>query len=244
MIVVRAAIMHASPVQTDTLKSAKSADPPGLSQITILYGEADGLTLEGFRAVIGRRHRILGTARDGLDLVDAALRLKPDLVVLAISIPRLNGIEAARLIKAKLPKTKIVFLTRHDSSNYVQAAMAAGADGYLLKSEDPKCLLEAIDKVMAGQVYFSPRLSGERMTHRRHPKNVPAELHLTPRERQVLQQIAEGQGAKQIAWALRISIKTVSFHRENIKRKMGVRSAADLIRLAMELGLIPPPDSA
>jgi two-component system, NarL family, nitrate/nitrite response regulator NarL len=146
-------------------------------------------------------------------------------------------------IKAKLPKTKILFLTRHDSPNYVQAAMAAGADGYLLKSDDPECLLEAIDKIMAGQVYFSPQLSGDWLTHRRRPKDVTGELHLTTREREVLQQIAEGHGAKQIAGALRISVKTVSFHRENIKRKLGLRRTADLTRVAMELGLAPPPGS-
>ena len=229
--------MHASPVPIDSLRAARS-------QVTIVYGEAHALTMEGFRTIIGRHHRIIGTARDGLDLVDAVLRLEPDLVVLAISIPRLNGIEAARLIKTRLHKTKILFVTRHESANYVQAAMAAGANGYLLKSDDAECLLEAIDRVMAGQVYFSPHLSGECLTHRPRQKDVTGELHLTPRERQILQQIAEGHGAKQIAGALRISIKTVSFHRENIKRKLGARSTADLTRLAMALGLIPPPDSA
>ncbi len=206
--------MHASPVQVASLKT-------GRSQVAIVCGEAHGLTMEGLRTVIGRHHRIIGTARDGLDLVEAAIRLKPDLIVLGISMPRLNGIEAARLIKTKLPRTKIVFVTRHDSPSYVQKAMAAGADGYLLKSDDPECLLEAIDKVIGGQVYFSPQLSGECLTHQRQSKNGAGKLDLTTRERQILQQIAEGYGAKQIAGALRISIKTVSFHRENIKRKLG-----------------------
>lgn len=228
--------MHANPVPIDSLKSARS-------QIAILYGEAHGLTIEGFRTVIARRHRIVSTARDGLDLVDAALRLKPDLVALAISMPRLNGIEAARLIKAKLPKTRILFVTRHGGANYIQAAMSAGGDGYLLKSDDSECLLEAIDKIMAGQVYFSPQLSVEYLTHPSYPKEVTGELRLTARERQILQQIGEGLAAKEIAGALRISIKTVSFHRENIKRKLGVRTTADLTRLAMEVGLIPPPES-
>ncbi|HTX34024.1 MAG TPA: response regulator transcription factor [Bryobacteraceae bacterium] len=214
------------------------------SQVAILYGEAHGLVIEGFRTIIARRHRIIGAVRDGLDLVDAALRLKPDLVVLAISLPRLNGIEAARLIKTKLPKTRILFLTRHDGARYIQAAMAAGGDGYLLKSDDPQCVLEAIRKVMAGQVYLSPQLSAEYLSHRRRPEEVAGKLQLSTRERQVLQQIAEGYSAKEVAWALRISVKTVSFHRENIKRKLGVRSTADLTRRAMELGLTSPPESA
>ena len=237
--------MHASPVQIDSFEIGEIRDPPGLSQIAILYGEAHGLTIEGFRTVIGRRHRILGTARDGLDLVDAALRLKPDLVVLAISMPRLNGIEAARLIKAKLPKTRILFVTRHDGANYIQAAMAAGADGYLLKSDDPKCLLEAIDKVMAGQVYFSPQLSGECMTHRQHPKEVTGKLHLTPRERQILQQIAEGLGGEaDRLGACGSRSRPYRFIGKISNENWACASTADLTRLAMELGLIPPPDSA
>ena len=211
--------------------------------MTILYGEAHGLTMEGFRSVIGRRHRIIGTARDGLDLVDAALQLKPDLVVLGISMPRLNGIEAARLIKTKLPKTRILFVTRHDGTGYVKAAIAAGGDGYLLKSDDPRCVLDAVKKVMAGQVYLSPQLAAESLTPTWRPEEVAGKLELTTRERQILQQIAEGYAAKEIAWALRISVKTVSFHRENIKRKLGVRTTADLTRLAMELGLVQPPES-
>ncbi len=229
--------MRAIPVQIDSVRSARP-------QVAILYGEPDGLTMEGFRSVVGRLHRIVGIARDGLDLVEVAIRLKPELIVLAISMPRLNGIEAARLIKTKLHRTKIVFLTRHDSPSYVQKAIAAGADGYLLKSDAPECLLEAIDKVLAGEAYFSPQLSAECLTHRRQSKDAAGKLDLTTRELQVLQQIAEGHGAKQIAGALHISIKTVSFHRENIKRKLGVRTTADLTRLAMGLGLIPPPEAA
>ncbi len=215
------------------------AHSPQLSRFSILYGEAHGLTIEGFTAVVGCRHRIVGVVRDGIDLVETAMRLNPDLVALAISIPRLNGIDATRLIKKKLAKTKVLIVTRHDSPRYFQQAMAAGADGYLLKSDPAECVLEAIDKVMAGGIYFSPQLSGECLAHVRHPGELADNLKLTARERQILQQIAEGHAAKQIAGALRISVKTVSFHRENIKRKLGLRSTADLTRHAMELGLIP-----
>ena len=237
-----AATMDAGTVHTHSLKSPIPARIPRLSQISIVYGETHRLTVEGFRAIVGRRYRIVDTAADGLDLVDAALRLKPDIVVVAIEMPRLNGIEAAHLIKTKLPKTKVLIVTRHDSPIHLQAAMGAGADGYVLKSDPPECVLEAIEKVTAGQVYISPQLSGECLFHLRQPGEAASKLRLTPRERQVLQQIAEGHGAKQIAGALRISIKTVSFHRENIKRKLGARTTADLTRKAMELGLIPRPD--
>jgi DNA-binding NarL/FixJ family response regulator len=209
--------------------------------IAILYGEPHGFAVEGFRTVIGRRHRIVGTARDGLELVDAALRLKPDLVVLGISLPLLNGIEAARLIKTRLPQTKVLILTRHDSQSYVQAAMGAGVDGYVLKSDEAECMLEAIEEVMDGRVFISPKLCRESLSPSRQGSEVVGKLRLTTRERQVLQQVAEGHSAKQIAGALRISIRTVSFHRENIKRKLGVRTTADLTRSAMEMGLIPPP---
>jgi DNA-binding NarL/FixJ family response regulator len=209
--------------------------------IAILYGEAHGFAVEGFRTVIGRRHRIVGTARDGLELVDAALRLKPDLVVLGISLPLLNGIEAARLIKTRLPQTKVLILTRHDSQSYVQAAMGAGVDGYVLKSDEAECMLEAIEEVMAGNVFISSKLCRECLSPLRQGSEVVGKLRLTTRERQVLQQVAEGHSAKEIAGALRVSIRTVSFHRENIKRKLGVRTTADLTRSAMEMGLVPPP---
>jgi NarL family two-component system response regulator LiaR len=188
-----AAIMDADTVRTHSLKSPISARTFRLSQISTIYGEAHGLTVEGFRAIVGRRYRIICTAADGLDLVDAALRLKPDVVVLAIALPRLNGIEAAHLIKTKLHKTKVLIVTRHDSPIYVQAAMGAGADGYVLKSDPPACVLEAIEKVVGGQVYISPQLSGECLSHLGQTSEVASKLRLTERERQILQQIAGGE---------------------------------------------------
>lgn len=234
--------MGGGTVQPGSLESPKTARRPRQAGLSILYGEADSLTIEGFRAVVGNWHRVVGTARDGLELVDLAIRLKPNLVVLAITIPRLNGIDATRIIKARLKNAKVLVLTRHDSPRYVQAALAAGADGYVLKSEAPECVLEAIDKIMDGRLYVPPKFRAGYLPQQRAGDSAGG-FQLTARERQILQQIAEGHSAKQIAGGLRISIKTVSFHRENIKRKLGVRTTADLTRQAMELGLVPQPES-
>lgn len=209
----------------------------------ILYGESHTLSIEGFRSIVGRRYPIVGSARDGIELVNNALRLKPDVVALAISVPRLNGIEAARLIKSKLPGTKVLFITRHNTSAYIQAAFAAGADGYVLKSDRAECILEAIDKIVAGQVFLSPQLAAGFTPDLLNPACAADRSRLTARERAILQQIAEGRAAKEIAGSLAISAKTVTFHRENIKRKLGVRTTADLTKSAMQLGLISSPES-
>ena len=187
--------MDAGTVRNHSLKSPISPRTSWPSRISILYGEAHGLMIEGFRTVVGHRYRIIGTAADGLDLVDAAFRLKPDVVVLAITMPRLNGIEAARAIKTKLHKTKVVIVTRHDTPSYFQAAMGAGADGYVLKSDPPECIVEAIERVVGGEVYISPQLSGECLSHLKRASEVASKLRLTARERQILQQIAEGYAA-------------------------------------------------
>lgn len=209
----------------------------------ILYGENHTLTIEGFRSVVGRRHKVLASVGDGLELVDAALHLKPDIVALGISVPRLNGIEAARLIKSKLPETKVLFITRHNNPACIQAAFAAGADGYVLKSDGAECILEAIEKVVAGEVFRSQQLAGECTSDLRGPGRMAARSRLTARERTILQQVAEGRASKEIAASLGISAKTVTFHRENIKRKLGVRTTSGLTKSAMQLGLISPPES-
>jgi DNA-binding NarL/FixJ family response regulator len=203
----------------------------------ILLGDDHFLVLYGSRALLQRRHEIVGTASDGQALVAAAIRLKPDLVVLDISMPLLSGIEAARQIKKALGGVKIVFLTMHTERSYVQSAFEAGALGYLLKTAGPEELLEGIEKVLEGQLCASPELALN-LEHLRDPMRAAQALQLTPRERQVLQLIAEGHSAKQIAHILDISVKTTSFHRENIKRKLSVKTIAELTRNAMALGLV------
>jgi DNA-binding NarL/FixJ family response regulator len=203
----------------------------------ILLGDDHALVLYGSLALLDERYEIVGTAADGRAVVQDAIRLRPDLVMLDISMPRLTGIEAARQIKAELPDVRILFLTMHSERAYVQSAFEAGASGYVLKTSAPGELLEGIKKVLQGQLYTSPDLGGN-FEHLQDSTQAAQSLRLSAREREVLQLIAEGRSAKEIAHILGIAVKTTSFHRENIKRKLGVKTTAELTRNAIALGFV------
>lgn len=209
-----------------------------MKQARILLADDHTLTLEGIRAVLEPHHQVVGAVTDGRALIDAALRLKPDLIALDITMPLLNGIDAAIQLKKVLPETKLLFVTMHLNPAYLEAALAAGASGYVLKSAAREELLEAVDTVLDGGVFLTPGLSPEQLQRFSDPARAAAGLRLTLRERETLQLIAEGRAAKEIAHILGISIKTVAFHRENLKRKLGLRSTAELTKHAIEQGLV------
>lgn len=208
-----------------------------MSKPRILLADDHLIVLEGQRGLFAPHFEIVGAVSDGRSLVEAALRLKPHLIVLDVSMPLLSGITAASRITASLPEVKLLFFTMHSELTYVQAAFEAGATGYVLKSSGTNELLSAIQKVLEGQIYVSTDLSGQ-WGHLRAPHQVSKALLLSSREREVLDLIAEGRSSKEIAGILGISVKTVSFHRENIKRKLGVRTIAGLTRNAIAGGFI------
>ena len=209
-----------------------------MKRARILLADDHALTLEGIRAVLEPHHEIVGMVTDGRALLDAALRLKPDLVVLDITMPLLNGIDAAVQIKKSLPGVKLLFVTMHVNPAYLEAALNAGATGYVLKSAAREELLDAIKSVLNGHIYVTPSLSSEHLERFTDPSRAAATLRLTAREREILQLIAEGRAGKEIAFVLSISIKTVAFHRENIKKKLGLGTTAELTKHAIEQGLI------
>jgi DNA-binding NarL/FixJ family response regulator len=209
-----------------------------MKRARILLADDHTLTLEGIRAVLEPHHEIVGMVTDGRALLDAALRLNPDLVVLDITMPLLNGIDAAVQIKKSLPGVKLLFVTMHSNPAYLEAALNAGATGYVLKSAAREELLDAIESVLNGRIYVTPSLSSEHLERFEDPTRAAATLRLSTREREILQLIAEGRAAKEMAHVLSISIKTVAFHRENIKRKLGLRSTAELTKHAIEQGLL------
>jgi DNA-binding NarL/FixJ family response regulator len=204
----------------------------------VLIADDHPLTLEGLRAFLEPNVESVGTVMDGRALVDEALRLRPDLIILDITMPMLNGIDAAVQIKKSLPGVKLVFVTMHANPAYLEAALTTGATGYVLKSAAREELLDAIKSVMAGHIYVTPSLSSEHLERFNDPSRAAATLRLSAREREILQLIAEGKANKEIAFLLSISVKTVAFHRENIKRKLGVRTTAELTKHAIEQGLI------
>jgi DNA-binding NarL/FixJ family response regulator len=209
-----------------------------MKRVRIIVAGDHTLTLEGVRAVIEPHHEIVGMVLDGRALVDAALRLTPDLIILDITMPLLNGVDAAIQIKKSLPGVKLLFITMHVNPAYLEAALSAGGNGYVLKSAAREELLEAIQSVMGGRIYVSPDLSSEHLERFQDPSRAAATLRLSTREREVLQLIAEGRSGKEIAHVLSISVKTVAFHRENIKRKLGLRTTAELTKHAIEQGLV------
>ena len=209
-----------------------------MKRARILLADDHTLTLEGIHAILEPHHEITGTVTDGRALLDAAPRLNPDVIILDITMPLLNGIDAAIQIKKSLPEIKLLFVTMHVSPAYLEAALDAGGTGYVLKSAAREELLEAVDSVLKGRIYISPGLSSEHLERFRDPSRAAATLRLSERERETLQLIAEGKTAKEIAQVLSISIKTVAFHRENIKRKLGLRTTAELTKHAIEQGLI------
>jgi DNA-binding NarL/FixJ family response regulator len=173
-------------------------------------------------------------------LLENTLRLTPDVVILDISLPRLNGIQAAHYIKSKLPSVNLLFLTVTDNPKYFRDALEAGASGYLLKSATKEELLAAVQEVIKGHVYVTPRLGkGIAEQPQRRPKAVVrTEYALTRRQREVLQLIAEGRTAKEISGILNVAVQTVAFHKYQIMNKVGLRTTAQLTRYAIQDGLI------
>lgn len=212
--------------------------------LRLLIADDHSLILEGLQRLLAQNNVILGTAADGQTLVDMATRLEPELVVLDISMPILNGIDAAKQIRAVLPGIKFVFISMHANAIYVRKAIQAGASAYVLKSGATEELLRALDEVSQGRTYFSPGIySG---LEQRIALNSVARsrqvIGLTARQRQTLQLIAEGKQNKEIAALLGVSVKTVEYHRGRLIEKLGVHTIADLTRIALQDGLIAMTD--
>lgn len=204
----------------------------------VLVADDHPVMLEGIRVFLEPHLEIVGKVCDGRALVEAALELKPDLVILDISMPLLNGIEAAAQIRKSLPEVKFLFVTMHANPAYLEAALNAGGTGYVLKSAARGEMADAIEAVLSGRIYVTKALAGEHLKRFTDPVRAAASLRLSKREREILQLIAEGKAAKEAAHVLAISAKTVAFHRENIKRKLGLKTTAELTKYALEEGLI------
>ena len=207
----------------------------------ILLGDDHVLILDGLRSSLQSQFEIVGVAKDGRALIEAAERLKPDLVITDISMPLLNGFEAARHIKKSVPSAKLIFLSQHLNPAYLKQALKLGASGYVLKSGATEELHKAIAAIMRGQTYITPAFGDDvvaRLWTRDGEVSNESE-DLTERQREILQLIVEGRGNKEIADVLHLSVKTIEFHRARIMTKLGVRTVAELTKVALQQGLIP-----
>ncbi|HMZ55043.1 MAG TPA: response regulator transcription factor [Nitrospira sp.] len=205
----------------------------------VLLADDHTLVLEGFRRIVEQRCEVVGAVEDGRALLEAAVRLRPDLILLDISMPLLNGVDAGRQIKKLLPDVKLIFVTMHADPAYVSEAFKAGASAYLLKRSAARELDQAIEAVLKGQYFVTSLLTREIVTGLSSEEGgmFSQRQDLTPRQREVLQLIAEGRTIKEIAALLNISPKTVEFHKAQIIFHLNLRTTAELTKYALAHGL-------
>jgi len=206
----------------------------------ILLVDDHTLVRQGLRSLLEREgFTIVGEASDGLEAVERARALSPDIVVMDISMPSENGLNAAREIHKSFPDTKVILLTQHSEDMYIADALEAGVAGYVLKSQVSSDLLHAIRQVSNGHVYISPGISGAVLAAYKSRLDKKSDV-LTLRERQVLQLIAEGKTTRDVASLLFISVKTAETHRSRLMQKLDIHETAGLVRYAIRRGLVQP----
>ncbi|HLG57018.1 MAG TPA: response regulator transcription factor [Vicinamibacterales bacterium] len=208
--------------------------------VTVLLADDHPVFRQGLRILLEReKFEILGEASDGQEAIALAERLQPQVVVIDLAMPVLNGIDAVREIVKRSPRTKTILLTMYTEEHHVLEALRAGVKGCVSKSQAAEHLLQAIQDVCAGGVYLSPQVSGAVVQAYLAKTELPYEP-LTPRERQVLQLIAEGKTTKETAVVLDVSVKTAETHRTNLMEKLDIHSTAGLVRYAIRRGLLQP----
>jgi DNA-binding NarL/FixJ family response regulator len=207
-------------------------------QTRVLLADDHALFREGLKALLAAGElEIVGEAANGQDAIREARRLRPDIAIVDVGMPGLNGVDAAREILRASPRSRVIMLTMHKDNAYLAEALRAGVRGYILKSRSATELREAVEEVTRGGVYLSPGLSRE-VAESYLTGDKPGPGPLSPREREVLQLIAEGKTTKEVAAVLFISFKTVESHRQRIMSKLDLHEIASLVRYAIRSGLI------
>ena len=217
------------------------------NSLKILIADDHEIVREGLRTILERQPGwvVCGEAATGRQALAEAIRLRPDVVLMDISMPELNGLDATPLILEKIPTAKVLILSAHDSERLVRQMLASGARGYMLKSDAGRDLTAAVQAVAAGRLFFTASVSnvvlGDYQQRSVAPADIPnqATSTLSPRERQVLQLLAEGQTNKEIAHQIGTSVKTIENQRSKIMTKLNLRSLTDLVRYAIQNEMIP-----
>jgi DNA-binding NarL/FixJ family response regulator len=210
-----------------------------MKKIRIVLADDHSVVRQGFRRILEAQSdmEIVGEASNGREALEQAALLTPDVVVMDVAMPELNGIEATRRMKEATPHSRVLALSMHKDSVYVREILRAGARGYLLKDAVDEDLIAAVRAVSRGEGYQSPRGAGAVLTDYRQHVSDPIDL-LTTREREVLQLIAEGKTNKEIATLLNLSVYTVDAHRGRIMEKLNLHSTGELVRFAIRKGLV------
>jgi len=217
--------------------------------LRILIADDHEVARQGIRALLENHPgwQVCGEAKDGREAVELASKIKPDVTLLDIGMPNLNGLEATRQILASSPEMPILILTMHDSDNVVREVLRAGARGFLLKSDAGRDLVAAVEALQLQRTFFTTKVSQmvldgfldrENADNGHEPELKPSSEALTSREREVIQLLAEGKTSKEVAVALNLSVKTAETHRTNLMRKLNLHSVADLTRYAVRNGIV------
>jgi|JI6StandDraft_1071083.scaffolds.fasta_scaffold00322_18 DNA-binding NarL/FixJ family response regulator len=239
-----AAVHHGELMSANESTASSTAPSSTASSLAgrprLLLADPQALVIEALRRVLCPEFEVLDAVADGEALLAAACDLRPDLILLELSLPQVDGLDAVRVLRTRAPELRCLFVTQHAALHHVRAAFAAGASGYVLKESTPAELREAVWRISRGDVYVSPKLRVDEAC----PGSVTRQGSgaLTMRQREVLRRVAEGRTGKQIASELGISLKTVESHKACISRQLGLRSTAALTRHAIELGLVRAAD--
>jgi DNA-binding NarL/FixJ family response regulator len=211
-----------------------------VSRPRVLLADDHRVVSEGLKLLLADDFELVGMVEDGRALVAAARKLQPDVIVADISMPHLNGIDAMAQLKKENARVKVVFLTMHQEPAYARRALEAGAAGFVLKHSAPAELVLAIHAALKGQTFITPALTGEVLRQAQHePRDTDDDARLlTPRQREILQLLAEGRSAKEIAAMLAISARTVEFHKYQMMDAHGIGSNAELIHFAIKQGIV------
>jgi two-component system, NarL family, response regulator NreC len=208
--------------------------------IRVLLADDHVLVRQGLKSLLEReKFQVVAEASDGQEVIHLAETLHPDIAVIDISMPTLNGIDAARELARSCPKTKVILLTQHEEEQYIYEALQARVKGYVLKSQVASDLVHAMQQVSKGGIYLSPGVSQAVVEACRSKSEKPSDP-LSGRERQVLQLIAEGRSTKDVASLLGISVKTAESHRSRLMQKLDIHETASLVRYAVRRGLVQP----
>jgi DNA-binding NarL/FixJ family response regulator len=206
----------------------------------VLLADDHRMFAEGLRTLLGEEFELVDIVSDGVAMLEAAQRLRPDVIVADITMPRLNGIDALTQLRAVLPDVRVVFLTMHHDPAYARRALSAGAFGFVLKHSAVEELVSALRSALQGHVFVTPLLGADVLAgDPTHPAQRTGQFAaLTRRQRQVLQLLADGKSVKQVASSLSISTRTVEFHKYTMMETVGAKGMADLVRIAIRNGLV------
>jgi DNA-binding NarL/FixJ family response regulator len=209
-------------------------------RLRLLLADDHAMFSDALRSYLEKKFEVVGQVPDGRALIDEAAKLKPDLVIADVGMPVLNGLDAARRIKENTPKVKFIFLTMQDDPHLAAAALELGSVAFVLKHSGGSELLKAIDEVMRGHSYISPRMRSQNWAESK-ARARQFSKQLTPRQRDIVQLFGEGRLMKEIASLLNLSEKTVEFHKHHIMVSFNLKNNADLVLFALNHGLIAPP---